>query len=645
METNIINSVLDFWIPKDEYQEFWFDKTPDKYIIDNYLKILNELEEKRVLFHKLSQTIKGKLVLIIFFDQFTRNIYRDSDDKYKNDTIAFKIAEEIFNNNHDTQLNLSEKIFCLMPYRHSRCSDNLDFVLNKIKIYEYEYPNNKLLNKFKLATFQSYTNLYDRIILSNSVISENNSIKLNNYSVLDNICSNYKQELSYDIDTISKKIIQNILYSTLLQYFEKKISNIEERNIGVSLSGGVDSMVILFVLYVLKYNKKINSIYAIHLEYANRDEAYEETNFLINYCNLLDIPIYIRKINYMSRTSVDRNFYESETKKARFNSYKYLIEKHNIKGFCMGHHFGDLGENVLMNIFNGRDILDLFVMEDDSIIDDVRLFRPLLQNPKNDIYYIAHIYEIPYFKDSTPDWSCRGVLRRKIMPVLTDQWGLGIYNNLADIGKKSQELNTIVNKFIINEFMEKVNFKKNGCKITLHDKYLDLPEVIWSNIFLQIFHKLGKHMISKKNLTSFLCCIKERIKKSSQFNFSNDTITIIDYKDIYIFTNNFIIDCNPQTILLNKNYESENIRIFILDYDEDRENRNPMTYDNILDGYYHYTEQLNDTNEIYIVNKFDDLDKTRKLFTKVPLLKQYIPKLTSGKTTNKKYIASISLYF
>ena len=45
-----------------------------------------------------------------------------------------------------------------------------------------------------------------------------------------------------------------------------------------------------------------------------------------------------------------------------------------------------------------------------------------------------------------------------------------------------------------------------------------------------------------------------------------------------------------------------------------------MTYDNILDGYYHYTEQLNDTNEIYIVNKFDDLDKTRKLFTKVPLL-------------------------
>ena len=43
--------------------------------------------------------------------------------------------------------------------------------------------------------------------------------------------------------------------------------------------------------------------------------------------------------------------------------------KYELNGICLGHHYGDLGENVLMNIFNGRELLDLFVMETKSTIE------------------------------------------------------------------------------------------------------------------------------------------------------------------------------------------------------------------------------------------------------------------------------------
>ncbi len=635
--------IINYWIPNDKYQSFWFDKTPDEYIKTNYLALLNNLEGEGELYNTFNETMNGKLALIICFDQFTRNIYRDNDDKYKNDKRALKIALEIYNENADCNFNLPGKLFCLMPFRHSRKKVFLNYVVEKIKEYKEIYKNNSLLNKFEFATYQSLGDLEENMVLIDST-KKINYILLSEYNVLDDVCSNYDNLLFYDFQNINKKIINNKLYTIILKYFENKFPIFEDRNIGVSLSGGVDSMVILFILFFMKYNKQINSVYALHIEYINRNESNDETKFLIEYCNLLNIELYIRKIDYMSRDSVDRNFYESETKRVRFNSYKYLVKNHNVKGFCMGHHFGDLGENVLMNIFNGRDILDLFVMEDDSVIDEVRLFRPLLNNPKSDIYSLAHIFQIPYFKDSTPDWSCRGVLRRKIMPVLIDQWGSGIYNNLADIGMKSQELNKVVNKFIINDFLENIEFKKNGCKITLYDKYLDLPQVIWSNIFLQLFHKLGKHMISKKNLTSFLDCIKDRITKSSQYNFSNDTFTIIDYNTIYIFCNNFN-NISDKKIVLNNNYEDTNIKITVIPYDKNKEVRNPITYDNILDGYYHYTEQINDDRNIYITNNFDDKDTTRKLFTKIPLIKKYITKITSAKVINKNLLANIELYF
>jgi tRNA(Ile)-lysidine synthetase-like protein len=634
-----IDNILNFWFPNNDYNEFWFDKSPDSYIKENYTDVLEKLKDSTNDFYQeWTKSLRGKVASIIVLDQFTRNIYRNTEKIYDNDNLALIISKSILSNNLDKELPLNFRIFTLMPYRHQKKSEYLDFVVKKIQEYETELGQSKLLDKFKMATFQSYTNLTDKIQLYN--IDKKELIISEYLDVLDPICKNYKQ-MPDNKELVNKELVNYELYKIMKKYFIDRFPNYEDRIIGISLSGGVDSMVILLIMKLLEQNHEIKKVYALHLEYINREEAHKETELIGLYCSVLNIPLYVRTIDYMNRTSVERNFYESETKKIRFNSYKYLIDTFNIKGFCLGHHHGDLGENVLMNIFNGRDILDLFVMDNDSVIDNVRLFRPLLNNPKSDIYYIAHKFEVLYLKDSTPDWSCRGVLRRKILPELTNQWG-GVISNLAEIGEKSREWNNVVNTFVLKPIYNEIQIKKYGSIFNLKEEYCELPKVIWMRLFLKIFHSMGVNMISRKNLDSFVDNYNNNFDKHTKFGFSNGTIGIFCENKLYIFKNIFVNKINNETTNISDlSIHNFNVKISEITY----ELRNQITYENLINGYYSYTEQYLEGQNLLITNKFDDKDKTRKIFSKISYLKDNIPKLTSGFGFKPNKIALIEVSF
>jgi len=168
--------------------------------------------------------------------------------------------------------------------------------------------------------------------------------------------------------------------------------------IGVSLSGGVDSMVITYILKQMELMGIIKQVVAVHIYYGNRIDSMDETLFIKDWCNYYNIPLIIKYIAYMTRDvdMTDRNFYEEETKRIRFNTYKFAQKMFNISGFCLGHHQDDLIENIFMNILKGRDILDLCVMHETSIINDVLLLRPYLYHTKKYIFDFAHKYYIPY---------------------------------------------------------------------------------------------------------------------------------------------------------------------------------------------------------------------------------------------------------
>ena len=110
-------------------------------------------------------------------------------------------------------------------------------------------------------------------------------------------------------------------------------------------------------------------------------------------------------------------WYEEESKNIRYTFYKNTIEKYCLDGVLLAHHKDDYSENVFNNIMRGKNnISNLGVFKEINKIFDVNVFRPMLEFRKDVIYKLSSDFQIPYFLDTTPEWSCRGKMRNNIFP-------------------------------------------------------------------------------------------------------------------------------------------------------------------------------------------------------------------------------------
>jgi uncharacterized protein (DUF924 family) len=61
----------------------------------------------------------GLLAAVIVFDQFSRNLFRNSSEAYATDNLALSFACRAVNSGLDTSLGLHQRQFLYMPFMHS----------------------------------------------------------------------------------------------------------------------------------------------------------------------------------------------------------------------------------------------------------------------------------------------------------------------------------------------------------------------------------------------------------------------------------------------------------------------------------------------------------------------------------------------
>jgi len=64
-------------------------------------------------------TPRGRLALILLFDQFPRNIYRDMPQAFAYDAMALQLAQDLVTTNTDRSLRRIERVFCYLPLEHA----------------------------------------------------------------------------------------------------------------------------------------------------------------------------------------------------------------------------------------------------------------------------------------------------------------------------------------------------------------------------------------------------------------------------------------------------------------------------------------------------------------------------------------------
>tara|TARA_B100001248_G_C27354600_1_gene443117 strand:- start:90 stop:1298 length:1209 start_codon:yes stop_codon:yes gene_type:complete len=274
----------------------------------------------------------------------------------------------------------------------------------------------------------------------------------------------------------------------------------------ISLSGGVDSMVVLRLLIEAR-KIKFFDIYAVMVNYNLREESVEETRFIEEYCNKNDIKLTVTNIdNFSDRKNLGsskRREFEEISKDKRFSSYQKIIDEEGVVGVIFGHHKDDIIENIFTNMLKGHNILDIEVMKHKNIIKGVTVFRPLLNYYKSDIFDFAHKYQIPYFMDTTPSWSRRGQMRNLIFPLLSSVFGDSWKHKLKEIGNQSNLLFDTVNENLINPWIDIVNFDN----LSSNKKFVfELPIrhrddiCLWYYTIPKLFYMKGYNCIKKKSI-------------------------------------------------------------------------------------------------------------------------------------------------
>ena len=407
---------MEFRQPQDFYSII-FDKS-NKELLVGLPKDIREFWSNNKQFwfsHKSIDTWEMEIVkysdnpdinfrLILYYDQLVRHPTTHKNVKNVNNyTFATQMALHIINTNQYNYLEDHEKVFTLLALRHNNNINLKYLVLNKLKCHlDRDNINKSLLLRFIKATIQDIDKYKrDNFLFKKEELRE----------TMDLYYSTAKCVIDFEKYSENNYIFRD-LYGKFLITVEKYITP-EEKCVSISLSGGVDSMVLSYFMNIICKKHGI-ILKLLHINYNNRDTCQNEIALLKYWAIKLDCPLYIREIDEItrikSRNSTLRQLYEDVTKSIRMNFYKYHASK-----IFNGHNYEDTLENVFANLAKNKNYDNLRGMRDIAEISGNTIVRPLLKIKKDEIYAMAEALNIPHLINSTPEWSFRGRTREILM--------------------------------------------------------------------------------------------------------------------------------------------------------------------------------------------------------------------------------------
>ncbi|KAL2631947.1 hypothetical protein R1flu_016633 [Riccia fluitans] len=161
--------VLQFWYRDIDPQnskyasEKWFEGGPefDKEIEAKFGECLKLAAEGALEGWK--DSLRGKVALIIVFDQFARNVHRDSPLAFANDEKAQKLTREMIAQGQDKELAPLERVFSYIPLMHSENLEDHNLAVSAFKGLAAEHSHNEHLHK-QLLNFLSFEEKHKAVV-------------------------------------------------------------------------------------------------------------------------------------------------------------------------------------------------------------------------------------------------------------------------------------------------------------------------------------------------------------------------------------------------------------------------------------------------------------------------------------------------
>ncbi len=189
----------------------------------------------------------------------------------------------------------------------------------------------------------------------------------------------------------------------------EKLGVISGSRVGVAVSGGVDSMVLLHCLCGLRTQMNLE-ITAYHMEHGIRAESESDMRFVLAECERLDVPCVIERADVPAIAAARRVSIETAARDARYA----FLDAQDAEFIATAHQMDDMAETVVLNLMRGSGLAGLCGIP----AKRGKYIRPLLTVSRKQIEAYAKRNGIEYVHDKTNDDTgySRNFVRHELLP-------------------------------------------------------------------------------------------------------------------------------------------------------------------------------------------------------------------------------------
>ena len=254
----MINDVIinNWFTDNDKFQKWWFQGKTNIKSREHIQNILYKYNfENEINWKENKQNcISG----ILLYDQYFRHIHQNNEYHEKNavELVLYGIQKEWIPNEPHLLT------FFFMPFRHTNNKYLVDYCK---KFIEYKQLSDKSIyyNKFLNALSKTYNTKINKFITD-----KNNW--LNYYTDYKDILCN---EIEYEYEKNEMWIFNSNAWKCFINYIKNRDIH---KTLIISLSGGVDSMVFLYLFILYRIEKPLFKFTAIHINWNQRTESEKE---------------------------------------------------------------------------------------------------------------------------------------------------------------------------------------------------------------------------------------------------------------------------------------------------------------------------------------------------------------------------------
>ncbi|MCZ6681338.1 MAG: tRNA lysidine(34) synthetase TilS, partial [Candidatus Poribacteria bacterium] len=202
----------------------------------------------------------------------------------------------------------------------------------------------------------------------------------------------------------------------------------------VGVSGGVDSLALLYALYRLRPQLDCQ-LHVAHLDHGFRSDSAADAAFVEEQAHRLRLPISRRRIDVPRLMQQQKLSAEAAARRARYQFYEEVCQRIGATKIALGHHRGDTAETILMHLLRGAGMSGLTGI---LPVREGKFIRPLLVFSRGELAeFVAQLGLQPRHDSTNHQLNhLRNRIRLELIPFLEQSYNPnleGVLNQTAEL--------------------------------------------------------------------------------------------------------------------------------------------------------------------------------------------------------------------